>query len=377
MRKQFIFITILSLCAALPCAAEYHCNNFTIILFGRVWEVDSYWVQEDLMKNPNEEVFLEPEGLAFQNSRLYVSGDREIDETDGRLAVYSYPTGGPLSYDGYVQMPNVEPSWWGPEGLTFNDSNDTNSYGGSQNQLVSVEGDDPCQAGIVDLISGDVSNRISLPKPEDISFVTGEEKFVVLSDMGSSTRVNYYDKSMTATGEFFDLVSGSSGLVAVEPNFGSWFTLTNKDNELFIVTRNEDSNNSILAYDLAGNQIGHEYNLPVEPKARIPLGGGFYLIEPAFGTVEAVTVDESNKVVFLGDEENCMVHILRPLRLAADLYTDGRVESKDLREFALRWLDSSCSDPDWCNGSDLDRNTKVDSVDYSSFAGQWGETENY
>ncbi len=274
-------------------------------------------------------------------------------------------------------MPNAEPNWWGPEGLTFNDSNDPNSYGYNLNRLISVEGDDPCQGGIIDLNSGDVSNRITLPKPEDIAFITGDKKFAVLSDMGGSTRINYYDKSMTGTGEFFYVASGSNGLAAVDANFGSWFTRTNQDDELLIVATSADSNNSIIAYDLAGNHVGHEYNLPVEPKAWIPLGGGFYLVEPAFGAVEAVTVDETNKVVFIGDEENCMIHILRPLRLAADLYTDGIVDINDLSKFALRWLDISCSVQDWCNGGDLDRNTKVDFADYASFASQWGDTENY
>jgi len=134
---------------------------------------------------------------------------------------------------------------------------------------------------------------------------------------------------------------------------------------------------AVYMYDLEGNQIDREYDLPVEPKAQIPLGGGFYLIEPAFGTIEAVTADETNKVIFLGDEENCMVHVLKPLRLAADLYTDGFVYTNDLGVFTSDWLESNCDDPNWCNGSDLDRDTDVDLIDYAFFADQWCDEESY
>ena len=82
MRGVCIFIITL-ISSTLPCFAGDHCNNFTVILFGRVWQVDSYWVQEDILNNPNDEAFLEPEGLAFRNGTLYVSGDRESYEADG------------------------------------------------------------------------------------------------------------------------------------------------------------------------------------------------------------------------------------------------------------------------------------------------------
>ena len=373
--RRFSTFMILLILLAMPCFAADPCNNFTIILFGRVWQVDSYWVQEDILTNPNDEAFLEPEGMAFKDGVLYVSGDRESYEADGRLAVYQYPATGPLSYDSYIQIPNTDPDWWGPEGLTFNDSSDPSSYGYGTNQLVSIEADNPPQIGVIDLSSGGVSSKMPIAVSEDIAFVTTHSEFAILSDAGTSGRIDFYDNTMTSTGQYFDVIGGSRGLAAVDSSFGSWFTRTSQTDEGFIVSQHVDPNNAILTYDISGNPVGKQYALPTEPKSQIPLGGGFYLVEPAFGSVEAVAVDETNHVVFLGDEENCMIHVLKPLRLAADLYTDGIVDINDLSIFCSQWLNIACDNPDWCNDSDLDRNTKVEFVDFANFAAQWGEQE--
>ena len=374
MRGISVFVIVLNLLATLPCYAEYHCNSFTITLFGRVWQVDSYWVQEDILNNPNDEAFLEPEAMAFKDGMLYVSGDRESYEADGRLAVYQYPATGPLSYDSYIQMPNTDPDWWGPEGLTFNDSSDPSSYGYGTDQLVSIETDSPSQVGVIDLSSGGVSSKMPIAASEDIAFVTTHSEFAVLSDADTSGRIDFYDNAMTSTGQYFDVIGGSRGLAAVDSSFGSWFTRTAQTDGVFILSQYVDPNNAILAYDISGSPVGKQYALPTEPKSQIPLGGGFYLVEPAFGSVEAVAVDETNRVVFLGDEENYMIHVLKPLRLAADLFTDGVVDINDLSIFCFHWLDG-CDNPDWCNGSDLDRNTTVELADYADFAIQWGEEE--
>lgn len=123
-----------SLADAQIALAEIRVTDFETVLFGRVWHVTSYFVQDDLLASSKEDTFLEPEGLAFRSGVLYVSGDREDDETSSRLALYNYPVGGPLSFNRFVQMPNTSPNWWGPEGITFNTSG--SGYGGGVNDLM-------------------------------------------------------------------------------------------------------------------------------------------------------------------------------------------------------------------------------------------------
>jgi hypothetical protein len=65
-----VVLSLILLCVAAPAVADPpaqppQVNQFDIILFGRVWNVVSYFVQDDLLDNPNEDTFLEPEGLAF------------------------------------------------------------------------------------------------------------------------------------------------------------------------------------------------------------------------------------------------------------------------------------------------------------------------
>ncbi len=349
-----------------PPAQPPEVNDFEITLFGRIWRVKSYFVQDDLLANPNEDTFLEPEGLAFRNAVLYASGDRESYETDSRLALYDYPAGGPLSFNGFVQMPNTEPEWWGPEGLTFNNSG--SGYGSGANDLVSVERDDTGRAGIIDVSSGNVTSKVAVQAPEDVTYLSDQAPFATLTDLAGSIELTYYDESMAPTGASFAIAPGSNGLVSVSPAFGSWFTGTDQDDDVFIVVTKANPGNAIIVYDLTGSQIGSQQGLPLEPKARIPLGGGFYLILPAFGTVEAIAADEANHVLFIGDEENTMIHVLVAGRLAADFDNDGDVDLADYETYFVPCYSGPTTAPgEGCEICDVDRDDDVDLVDFATF----------
>ena len=299
LKITLVYILILLLFVT-PLAAAFRVNDFEIVLFGRVWQVTSYNVQDDLLENQNEDVFLDPEGLAFRSGLLYVSGDSGLDETDSRLAVYDYSEG-VLSFDTYIQMTD-----WGPEGLTFNNSG--NGLGSDSNELVSVEYDATSQLGIIDLNTSDVVNQTVFSSAEDITFVPGRGNFAVLEDVGTTLELKYYDVTMIPVGESFPVASGSNGIDCVDQAFGSWFTRTNISGEMFVLVSNANPGNCIIVYDEYANQIGHAQDLPVTPQAMIPLGGGFYLVEPAFGAIEAIVIDQVNRIVFIGDEENSMIH---------------------------------------------------------------------
>jgi hypothetical protein len=57
-------------------------------------------------------------------------------------------------------------------------------------------------------------------------------------------------------------------------------------------------------------------------------------------------------------------------RLRSDFNRDWYVDLPDLAEFAEQWL-QPCSDPNWCQGIDLDRSTIVNFTDFAIFAKDW------
>ncbi len=345
-------------------SAQPRVNDFEVRLFGRYWHVASYFVQDDLQQNANEDTFLEPEGLAFENAGLYASGDREEDETSSRLARYTRSAEGTLLLEGFVQMPSTSPNWWGPEGLTFNHSG--SGYGSAANALVSVERDSG-QAGIIDLVSGSVTDHVNVGNAEDVTFLSGQGQFAVLQDLGTSIAVVYRNSSMTATGQQFTVAPGTHGFVRLSASFGSWFTCTDQSGEILLCVTKANPGNAILAYDVNGTQIGAQYNLPTLPKARIPLGGQFYMLLPAFGTVEAITVDEAGRTLFIGDETNTMIHVLTLGPPAADFNRDGDVDQNDLDQFEGCGSGPAISCSTGCEAADFDSDGDVDQVDFGIF----------
>lgn len=353
-------------------AAADQCNQFEIILYGRIWQVTSYQVQDDIVINPNRDYeMLEPDGLAFREGVLYVSGDREAWSSNSRLAMYTWESD-LLSYLGFIQLPNTSPDWWGADGLTFNTSGDPNSSGSGPDELIGVEADDPAQVGIIDLSASVVGSRIPLPPAQDIAFLSGTEQFAVISDGAETSTVTLYDKQMTAPQGHFSVAASAKGIAAVSAEFGRWMSREDGDPNGWIITAASPAGNQLIMYDLTGLLIGQPQPLPVTPKARIPLGGGLYMIKPAFGQVEAITVDELSLTVFIGDHENAMIHVLQPRRLAGDATADGIVDVSDLLVLAADWLSAGCADPSWCSGADMNHSGDVDLWDFAVVADQFG-----
>ena len=375
--KKIIYILILCLAPAGPALAEIQCNQFEIILYSRVWRVTSYFVQDDIVLNPNKDFeILEPEGIAYKSGFVYASGDREQWSSGSRLAIYTWQSN-VLAYSGYLQMPNTSPNWWGPDGLTFNLSGDASSYGSGPNNLVSVEVDTPSQAGIIDITTGSVTGKKPITLADDITHIASTGQFAAIADDNEISTVTIYDKMLDIAERNFPVIDGSRGIASVSSNFGEWMSGKTVSGGGFIITSAQDGVNTLVMYDLAGNQVGPQNRLPAAPKARIPLGGGLYMVYPAFGSIEAVAVDEANKTLFIGDESNAMLHVLTFVRLAADFDGDGDVDSTDLEIFAGQWLLADCVSPGWCSGTDLDRNGIVDLYDYALFAEYWQISEIY
>jgi hypothetical protein len=54
-----------------------------------------------------------------------------------------------------------------------------------------------------------------------------------------------------------------------------------------------------------------------------------------------------------------------------DFYVDGLVDMKDFMILASHWLAEDCSDPDWCQQTDINRDEVVDMADIVLFAPYW------
>ncbi len=57
--------------------------------------------------------------------------------------------------------------------------------------------------------------------------------------------------------------------------------------------------------------------------------------------------------------------------LQGDMDTDGDLDLFDYAVLSAYWLRTDCVDPNWCEGADLNQDTKVDLIDLGIFLGNW------
>jgi len=160
----------------------------------------------------------------------------------------------------------------------------------------------------------------------------------------------------------------------VSAAFASFLTRTSVSAESLLTVANGTPGNAINVYALGGLAIGPQQDLPVEPDARIPLGGGFFLVKPAFGTLEAVAVDEtaSNEVIYLGDEGNSMLHVLTPGFLVGDFDEDGDVDQLDRAQFVSCFTGPASGPIDpACAPGDADVDDDIDCDDWDALTENW------
>jgi hypothetical protein len=60
-----------------------------------------------------------------------------------------------------------------------------------------------------------------------------------------------------------------------------------------------------------------------------------------------------------------------PELLVGDLNGDCRVDMKDLAVMVSHWLESSCTTPAWCEGSDINESSLVNFADFAALADNW------
>ncbi len=365
-----VLAALLVLAQAGSSRAALQVNSFDMQLFGRWWHVTSYYVADDLLASPGDNAFLKPEGIAFDNNTLYVSGDARSFYSDNRLATYQAPPGGILTYNGYIGLNIGDPDGWGPDGLAFNTSG--SGYGSGANELVSVEKDNTGRVGVIDLATGDVSSVQSITAAEALVFADSANEFGTCEDAGGPVTVRYYDSSFAPTGSTATVAPGTQGAVAVSSVFAGYLAGGGDPGPCLLTVTKANPGNAVNLYDLAGNSVVGQQDLPEEPEARIPIGGGFYLTKPAFGGVEAITADESANLIYIGDADNSMVHVLTPGALIGDLDYDGDVDLADLAVLLAHYGQTSGAAYE---DGDLDGDGDVDLADLAMMLAVYGHSD--
>jgi hypothetical protein len=115
-------------------------------------------------------------------------------------------------------------------------------------------------------------------------------------------------------------------------------------------------------------------------KALSTADSNFWTVDPIFignfaGQMEtllfALNHAGSGTSSILLDNITFSVTLPPPRPMTVDLNHDGMPNFYDFSVFAKFWQNASCSEPNWCNGSDFDKNGIVDIHDLQTFAELW------
>lgn len=79
--------------------------------------------------------------------------------------------------------------------------------------------------------------------------------------------------------------------------------------------------------------------------------------------------DNGMEIVYSYDEAGNRTQ--RTVFYQADINIDGSVNLSDFQSVASKWMETNCSESNWCNGADYDRNNSVDIGDLLFIAEQW------
>lgn len=258
---------------------------------------------------------LRPEALAFRDGLLYVGGD--WNETQNQIAVFTTNYWGELTFSHSIQSPISNPpplalpndEWWGPEGFTFNTG--STGIGAGASLLVSV---DDLRDGIagatmaaVHPVTGALSNWQVVPSPDDIAYGPMTQRFYLLAN---PTTIHVYTSGLVPTGQTINAPTRARGITVVSPAFARELTGDESlTGDVILVACMEDVAavpslpNRIAAFRSDGSLIGDVQSLPwLNGASGVP-------IEPH--EVEAIAVDELNRVIYLGDESQRVVYALR------------------------------------------------------------------
>lgn len=295
-------------------------------LLGQTWQARGHYVEVGLPSRSGEPWYaslagqvnnppkLRPEGLAFRNGLLYVSGD--WNETQNQIGVFTAGADGTLTYSSSISLPignpppspsSVNNTLWGPEGLTFNTG--TTGYGASASALVTVEdaqyllgGNTRCLINPITGVSSDFGTFASVVgavSPDDISYGPALNRFYVLGDP-DILQIWTTTHPPTYTGSQFALPLRSKGVSAISAEFARFLTGN--------PTLNQESLLVVAKGQVGSNTAPHNRLYVLSTTGAVLAQQDMLWTRDAFPgqalqEFEAIAVDEANRVVYIGDEK--------------------------------------------------------------------------
>ncbi len=348
-RQQWIRHLVLA-CLTIAAAVQFaQAQGFEImgssdgLVFGKSYAAISYDVRGVLPSRSGEPWFptlynpplvqivtdppqLRPEGIVVRNGLLYVSGD--WNETQNQIAVFSVNSWGDLAFDHAIQEPISNPpptaipnsEWWGAEGITFNTG--TTGIGAGALTIVSVDNQQQSVGNTFAEINpaiGALSNVRIEAYPEDICYAPASQRFYLV--VRSPAEIRVLDQNMNPVGISWTPPSRSRGVAVVSETFGRALTGDNTIvGEVVLVVSAENTAaipplpNRLTAYTSDGTLIGATINMSwVDLSLDNSSQGGTV---PGPHTLQGITVDEVNHVIYLADDSARAVYSLKPFTSA-------------------------------------------------------------
>ncbi len=300
---------------------------------GRTWKAQGVYVKTvlpsrsaepwypALAANVSEPPRLAPEGMTFLDGKLYVSGD--WNETQNQIAVFNASTTGALAFASAIQSPITNPppnptlannELWGAEGITFNTA--ASGYGASASALVTCEDAQYLLFGntraLVNPVSGalsglgTLSSIVGAASPDDIAFGPATARFYVIADADVLQAWTTANPPVYA-GTQFPLMTRSKGLAVISEAF-TQYLLNNPlltGEHLLVVAKSlvqstTAPHNRLAVYSTTGIQRAvQDLHWVRDALPGAPLQ-----------EFEAVTVDELNKIIYIGDEKAQCILVL-------------------------------------------------------------------
>lgn len=280
-------------------------------MFGRSYGITRWDLAGDLGTGAAGTTLGVPlEALTVHNGTLYVWGDNDPGQFEGRFLAYN--TGATASLAA-PQLISTTGDGIGPEGITVNTSGSGfGSFSGNNLVITAVEGSNSSGIRGTVAVTGNtaaVTNsglNVNSPggpvrfEPDDIAYLPGTQQFAVLGRAnGAGIRtVRLFDNNLADTGVGFNVeVAGQfarpRGMATIDGSFASFLTGINLPNSNYLVIPNDrftsgdaSGTRRLRIYDLSGNIVA---------STLVPFFS-------AAGDIQSIAIDNVNGIFYFGDQ---------------------------------------------------------------------------
>ncbi len=301
--RTMVSCAVLALAAA-PASAGTFGTSVNATLFGKQYKLDFYRIAGDLAGSGPQ---LQPEGMAWYNGTLYVSGDAGAaaapgggSETNGYLAAYAGGTltAAPAAIGQFATSGQA----LGPEAITVNTrGSGYGSFAGPTPSFVVIDsaGAPVGRVIAVENAAGPSVTNIVGPAPnaDDLAFVPGataaQDRFAVIDADVNQVRWFSTDPTPTALPGAFPISPEAKGMVYLTQAQAALFTPLATTDCLMLSLKTSATQQQLQLYKLDGTLLG---------TSTLPSGVAATPTAGTIGNAEALAFDPATNRLFIGDE---------------------------------------------------------------------------